>query len=737
MTDNKKIRFGITLRITLLAWMITLLTLSIFVIVTIPEQKRTFEENLESKADGVAVSIRDVAAGAVVAEDYGSLVDHCLQILKGDASIEYLVITKNTGESWIHERSGWSYRPLPGEWHPEKRVASSGLGVVPEFKRRVFYYSQPFDYSGIQWGWIHVGLSLEAYDRHVASVYRRTGILALLCVAASLFASAVYARLLVKPMLKLQAVVRQIARGDFSARATIQTGDEVELLADSFNAMAENLLQRDRILGSVQFASQQFLMASDWRSVAQGVLSRIGEPARIGRARVFETVTGPSGRLVAKMRCEHVAGSVESRWQEREFDWASVDLEPGKALLRQRRLFTAAAGKLSPATQALFGPQKVCALILIPIWIDEVWWGHMEFVDCERERIWTEAEVDSLRALADMLGAAIARQRAQDALLEAKATLERRVMERTRELEEQVTAKEKARAELADAQNELVVASRQAGMAEVATGVLHNVGNVLNSINVSTTLIRDRLRRSEVRTLARVRGLMEDHAGNLGEFLANDPKGKLVPRLIVQLSAGLDKEQAALREDLEQFARNVEHIKEIVAMQQSHARVYGVLEHVSMPQLMDDALQINEAALKNRAIAVVRHYAAAPLLTVDKHKVLQILVNVVRNAQQALEDSHAPEKRLMVDIGLSGDFNVRVTISDNGVGIPPENLTRIFSHGFTTRKGGHGFGLHSGAIAAKELGGTLFATSEGVGRGATFTLELPIGRSAESGNPGV
>ncbi len=285
MKEAKTIRFGITVRIALLAWVITVLTVSVFVLVTIPEQKQTFEENLESKANGVAASIRDVAAGAVVAEDYGSLVEHCLQILKGDASIEYLVITRNSGESWVHERSGWSYRQLPAVWRPEKRVVGTGLGVVPEFKRRVFHYAQPFDYSGIQWGWIHVGLSLESYDRHVASVYRRTGILAALCLIASLVASAVYARFLVKPILKLQTVVRQIARGDFSARASIVTGDEVELLADSFNVMAGNLRQRDRILEGVQFASQQFLAAADWRGVAQAVLRRIGGPARISRAR--------------------------------------------------------------------------------------------------------------------------------------------------------------------------------------------------------------------------------------------------------------------------------------------------------------------------------------------------------------------------------------------------------------------------------------------------------------------
>ena len=71
---------------------------------------------------------------------------------------------------------------------------------------------------------------------------------------------------------------------------------------------------------------------------------------------------------------------------------------------------------------------------------------------------------------------------------------------------------------------------------------------------------------------------------------------------------------------------------------------------------------------------------------------------------------------------------MKISYIDNGIGIPADNLTRIFGHGFTTRKEGHGFGLHSGALAAKELGGALTVESDGPGKGATFTLEFPIQR---------
>jgi signal transduction histidine kinase len=717
------------MRIALLAWLITLVTVSIFVTVIIPEQKQTFLENLESKANGVAVSIRDVAAGAVVNEDYGTLVEHCLQILKGDKSIDYLVITKNSGESWIHDKSGWRCTQLPTAWHPERRTPSSAISVVSEFNRRVFHYSQPFDYSGIQWGWIHVGLSLKTYDRSVANVYRRTGILALICILLSLLASGLYARFLVKPILTLQTVVRRVARGDLSARAVIRTGDEVELLADSFNAMAGSLLQRDKILGSVRFASQQFLTATDWRTVATEVLARIGGAAEISRAYIFENHTGPDGRLLTSERFEYAAPGEASlihtpHLQNRP--WYGTGLEAWAECLKQGRVFSGIVRELSPAVQALLAPQRIQSFILAPIQVEGAWWGDLGFDDCACERTWTDAEVDSLRALADMLGAAIARQRVQDALLEAKQTLEQRVSERTRELQEQVAAKEKARAELAETQQELIVASREAGMAEVATGVLHNVGNVLNSVNVSTTLIREKLRRSEVSTLGKVRDLLRQHQANVGAFLTADPKGKLVPNFIIQLTECLEKEQAALQDEHEQLARNVEHIKEIVAMQQNYARVSGFLERVSVAKLLDDALQMNTAGLARHGITIIRQYSEVPLLTLDKHKVLQILVNLVHNAKYAMDESRDRDKQLSVGISMNGDNLVKVTVVDNGVGIPPENLTRIFSHGFTTRKRGHGFGLHSGANAAKEMGGQLTASSEGPGKGATFTLELPL-----------
>jgi signal transduction histidine kinase len=315
---------------------------------------------------------------------------------------------------------------------------------------------------------------------------------------------------------------------------------------------------------------------------------------------------------------------------------------------------------------------------------------------------------------------------AQAELQTANDQLEIRVAERTRELQDQVAAKERAHTELAQAQRSLMLASREAGMAEVATGVLHNVGNVLNSVNISTTLLRDQVRKSETHALLKAAELLEQKNGDLGAFLTSDPQGKLMPEFIIQIAGQLRKEQENTSRELEQLAKNVAHIKDIVAMQQSYARVAGIVEKVSLASLVEDAIQINSAALIRHGVKVIRQFEEVPSLMIDKHKALQILINFIRNAKYALDECTQDGKRLIITIAKTDGECVMVRVEDNGIGIPPENMTRVFSHGFTTRPSGHGFGLHLGALNAREMGGSLSAASEGMGRGATFTLILPM-----------
>jgi len=302
-------------------------------------------------------------------------------------------------------------------------------------------------------------------------------------------------------------------------------------------------------------------------------------------------------------------------------------------------------------------------------------------------------------------------------------------------LADEATARQQTKLELEELHKRIVELSRKAGMAEVATGVLHNIGNVLNSVNVSTTLAIDRLRQSKLPNVVRVAALLEEGSTSLEDFLKHDPRGLQLPEYLATLAQVLTEDQIFVLKELDVLRRHIDHIKDIVAMQQNYARVAGVVETVQVSELIEDAIRFNAGALTRHGVEVRKEYGDIPAITVEKPKVLQILINLIRNAKYALDDSHRPDKVLTFRVTLGWAGRVQIHVVDNGIGIPPENLTRIFGHGFTTRKDGHGFGLHSGALAAQDLGGSLVGHSDGLGKGAVFTLELPLHPRKEAPGP--
>lgn len=273
---------------------------------------------------------------------------------------------------------------------------------------------------------------------------------------------------------------------------------------------------------------------------------------------------------------------------------------------------------------------------------------------------------------------------------------------------------------------ELVTASRYAGMAEVATGVLHNVGNVLNSVNVSVGVLIDKLSRSRVGGVDKIRQLLDDNRDRLGDFLTHDPKGSKVQAYLESLGRTLVGERDENLQELNRLRENVEHIKSIVATQQRLAKVCVVREPVDVSTLVDEAIRLNMHALERHGVVIDRDFEATPQVVTDKHRVLQILVNLISNAKHATGAAGGAQGRILIRVWQDDDRTVAVQVADNGVGILQENLPKIFTHGFTTREDGHGFGLHSGALASKELGGELTVYSDGAGLGAAFTLRLPL-----------
>jgi signal transduction histidine kinase len=289
-------------------------------------------------------------------------------------------------------------------------------------------------------------------------------------------------------------------------------------------------------------------------------------------------------------------------------------------------------------------------------------------------------------------------------------------------------ASESKREEL---QQKLVDASRDAGRAEVATGILHNVGNVLNSVNVAAAMVNKTLTESKVGNLIKALELINEHTADLADFFKNDPRGQRLPGYFQKLSLVIADEHRTALAEMESLGRNLEHIGRVVQMQQAYAKGSTVKEPVAPAELMENAVGVNRTSFSRQSIDLVRDFEELPPLLLDKHRVLQILINLIGNAANALAD-HAPDGRRVtlsvkrVAAEGTGCEQVMFVVTDNGSGISPENLTKIFVHGFTTKKDGHGFGLHSSANAAREMGGSLSVSSPGVGLGATFTLMLPL-----------
>ncbi|WP_239470673.1 sensor histidine kinase [Archangium violaceum] len=302
-------------------------------------------------------------------------------------------------------------------------------------------------------------------------------------------------------------------------------------------------------------------------------------------------------------------------------------------------------------------------------------------------------------------------QRRQEELRQANEGLEHRVEERTRELK--------------DVHQRLVDSARRAGMAEIATNVLHNVGNVLNSVYTSAQVAKERLCRARLEHVSRVAGLLQSNQDDLTTFLTRDERGRHLIPFLERLGQHLVEERQGILSLLDDVGRYTEHIGDIVKVQQNYARTPRMHEPVLLSELVEDALRINSAGLSSHQVQVDKQLASLPPVLTDKHKTLMILVNLISNARYALDAVSPDERRLLVRLETPAAERFRLEIRDNGVGIEPEMLTRIFQYGFTTREEGHGFGLHSSALAAQELGGSLMAHSDGPGRGATFTLELP------------
>lgn len=510
----------IFIRTAMMAWFLVVSTAVVFLLSTVPSQRKQLLEEMRQRAKVAYTATAQVAIESIVLEDFSGIVEHCINMLSQNPSLKYVVLTREDGFSLVHTRTLWKQDQLDGLWRPvagEKTV--DGRFVEHNISDGIAYHlSYPLNYSGIDWGWIHLGLSPEKFYKDLRALYTRTFVVAMLAVVGGLAASFVYARRLSVPIQRLDRFARKIAEGDLSQRIHIQTGDEVQSLADSFNHMVEELHRSNR---------------------------------------------------------------------------------------------------------------------------------------------------------------------------------------------------------------ELIKTARQAGMAEMAVDVLHNVGNVLNSVGVTTQELKRTVSQSKMASLQPLIELMAHQGEHLPDFIANDPRGQKLPSYLSALSSHLSDDHQTITTGLNNLERYIRHLQDIVHLQQSYSRTIGLTEQINIVDVIDDAIALNQDAIERHDIRVEKDLEPMPNVVLDRHKLLQILTNLISNAKQALHNGDVVRKRIAIGMYRLQPTTIRIVVSDNGMGIAKENLTRIFQHGFTTRRDGHGFGLHSSAITASEMDGTLQAESPGPGRGATFTLELP------------
>lgn len=282
--------------------------------------------------------------------------------------------------------------------------------------------------------------------------------------------------------------------------------------------------------------------------------------------------------------------------------------------------------------------------------------------------------------------------------------------------------------ELRQAQRALIEASRRAGTADAATGVLHNIGNVLNSVNVSVTLLSDRLRRSPRAGLGKSLALVKAQP-RPGAFLEEDPRGQKVLPYLDAVDRALGEEHAQMASELESLVKQVDHLKAIISEQLAatrHRSLGFVLERARLDELIRDAIELSE--VRGRGATLVCELE--PLMVeVDRHKLTQIVVNLLRNAHDAIVAT-GRRGTITVSAHRGPSCQAMVEVRDDGVGLAKDVMAKIFNHGFTTKEHGNGFGLHHSACTAMELGGHLSCASEGQGTGASFTLQFPRKRGA-------
>ncbi|MEX2463563.1 MAG: two-component regulator propeller domain-containing protein [Balneolaceae bacterium] len=307
---------------------------------------------------------------------------------------------------------------------------------------------------------------------------------------------------------------------------------------------------------------------------------------------------------------------------------------------------------------------------------------------------------------------------------ERNKKLELEVTERTNQLKAKNVTLETTLKELESTKDELIQQAHKAGMADIASGVLHNVGNILASINTSAALIEDIVQRSKIDGFVQANRLLKENIDHIDEFISKDPKGKGLLDYYLKLEKPITTERERILQQTERLIEKIKLVNDVISAQQNYAGIGLLSEEIFLSEIIDSALALESGSIERHSLNVKTDYRATDPVNVHQTKLIHVLVNIFKNAKEAMSDNEQNDKNIEIKTWQEGD-QIYLSITDNGTGIRNENLNKIFTQGFTTKVSGHGFGLHSSANYMREMGGSIRVESGGAGKGATFTLTFP------------
>jgi PAS domain S-box-containing protein len=457
------------------------------------------------------------------------------------------------------------------------------------------------------------------------------------------------------------------------------------------------LKRRDSILNGIASIAESFLISSLEDLTFRTMLEILGKSSNANRTYIFRNSTDENKNELISLIDEWNIGEVESRLFDPQYQNTtlnSIGLGQFEPELRSGNVVDDYISNLSTKGNEFFKIGDVEYIILIPIFVGKEWWGILGLDKSEPELVWTSIEIDAVKTAGTILGATLLRQRSEKTL--------------------------------AQIQEDLLETAHRAGMAEIATNILHNVGNVLNTATTASVTIREIVENSKLDTLSKLADLIRENINDFENFICNDKRGKEFPEFTIILTTILLEEREKIHKTLDKLAKSHDHIRQVISLQQSYAGTSGMNTSEEIPSLVEDVIQLLDDSLSRFNIKFKLTISKdLPEVAVDRHKLMQILINLIKNARDALKDMSGIDREIAVDIGINENKQLMIEVNDNGHGMSEEDLKSIFDYGFTTKERGHGYGLHGSINYAHEMGGELLGYSDGIGQGAKFKLILP------------